>query len=191
MVYSELIPFYPEWNFDWFILINSTWSNSVFDFLLPLLRHKLTWIPLYLFIAGFLLKNHRTDGLWAILFCLASFGISNTLSAEVLKPVFKQERPCNDPNFNEQVQLRVKCGGGKSFPSAHATNHFALSFYLIIILARKYKWVIAPLIFWAALVSYAQVYVGVHYPVDVMAGALLGVLIGVLVGSVFNKVVKL
>ena len=187
----ELVSFYPDWNFEWFLRINSQWSNGFLDLVLPILRHKLTWIPLYILIAGFLIKTHKWDGLWAIIFVLISFAISNTLSAEILKPIYKIDRPCNDPDFKDEVTLRVHCGGGKSFPSAHATNHFALSLVLGVMLFKKYKWTLLPLLIWAGLVSYAQVYVGVHYPVDVLVGAAIGTLIGVLLGFTFNKMVRL
>jgi len=176
---------------EWFILINATWANALLDLVLPLVRHKYFWLPLYIFIAYFFIKKHHKNGVWALLFCFVCFGLSNTLSAEVLKPYFKLDRPCNDAQFKEHVVLRVDCGPGKSFPSAHATNHFALSFYLLLVLGRKYKWLMAPLVFWAALVSYAQVYVGVHYPLDVLVGALLGIIIGTGLGWVFNRLVGL
>lgn len=186
----SLEQFYPDWNFVWFYRINSFWSSPWLDAFLPLVRNKLFWAPLYAFIAVFLLSNHGKKGLWAIVFCLAAFAVSNTLSAEVLKPVFKQDRPCNNEVVQAYMVLRANCGGGKSFPSAHATNHFALSIYLWIVLRRKYRHTGFLLVFWAAMVSYAQVYVGVHYPVDVLAGAALGVAIGWLTGVFYNRVVR-
>ena len=183
--------FYPDWNYDWFILINSVWSSPFLEAVLPSLRHKLFWIPLYLFIISFLIINHQKKGIWAVAFCLLSFGLSNTISAEIMKPYFKIDRPCNDPVFKTHVETRIRCGGGKSFPSAHATNHFALSAYLFFILRRKYKKTFLPLALWAATVSYAQVFVGVHYPVDIMIGGAIGITIGFLVAKFYNLTVRL
>jgi undecaprenyl-diphosphatase len=191
MAFSELIPFYPEWNFDLFILINKEWTNPLFEAVLPWLRHKLFWVPLYIFLAWFYIKNHKMKGFWVLAACGISFAISNTLSAEIMKPIFAIDRPCNDPNFLDQVILRVNCGGGKSFPSAHATNHFALSLSLITMMWAKYKKAIIPLFLWAAVVSYAQVYVGVHYPVDVLVGGAIGSVIGLGVGLGYNRLVGL
>ncbi|MGB0429738.1 MAG: phosphatase PAP2 family protein [Bacteroidia bacterium] len=188
MAFSEIVPFYPEWNFDWFILINNEWTNPAAEAILPWLRHKLFWVPLYIFLAFFFVKRHKFNGFWALAACGVSFAISNTLSAEIMKPLFALDRPCNDPNFLDQVILRVNCGPGKSFPSAHATNHFALSFCLITMMWAKYKKAVIPLFLWAAVVSYAQVYVGVHYPVDVLVGGAIGSVIGIGVGLVYNKV---
>jgi undecaprenyl-diphosphatase len=84
------------------------------------------------------------------------------------------------------MRLLVQCGSGYSFPSTHATNHFAFALFMIGTLAQRYRWIVAPLIIWAAAIAYAQVYVGVHYPFDVLCGALLGSSIGIFVARVFR-----
>jgi undecaprenyl-diphosphatase len=71
----------------------------------------------------------------------------------------------------------VRCGSGFSFPSSHATNHFGLSAFIIFTLHHKNKWIIPLAIFWAILVCYAQLYVAVHYPIDILCGAILGITI--------------
>lgn len=178
MSFSDLIPFYPEWNFTWFLQINKGWANDFFDVIMPLARNKLFWLPFYVFITSFLLINLRKAGLYVLVVVLLSFAAANTMSAEIMKPTFKQDRPCNSEVFKEHVEVRVNCGPGKSFPSAHATNHFAIAVSLGVLLLGMGKWILLLGMLWAGLVSYAQVYVGVHYPVDVIAGALLGSVIG-------------
>lgn len=187
MGFSEYIAFYPEWNFDLFLLINSTWSHSWLDEILPLLRNMYFWAPLYLFIASFLVLNFQRKGVFAILGLLAVFAGTNTLSAEIMKPIFAQDRPCRNEVFKEHVVVRVHCGPGKSFPSAHATNHFGVSVFLSMIFFRRFVKSVPWLLLWAAAVSYAQVYVGVHYPVDVLVGAMLGTIIGVGIGWAYNR----
>jgi undecaprenyl-diphosphatase len=79
------------------------------------------------------------------------------------------------------------CSGGFSFTSSHAANHFGLAMFLFISLNplfKKYTWLFFV---WAAMIAYAQVYVGVHYPVDVLAGAIIGLLVGKLNGNIFKK----
>ncbi|MDX1685268.1 MAG: phosphatase PAP2 family protein, partial [Saprospiraceae bacterium] len=94
-------------------------------------------------------------------------------------------RPCNDESIKQEVILRARCGGGYSFTSSHATNHFGLSMVLFLLLGNRIAW--RWLIFlWAALVSYAQIYVGVHYPLDILGGAVLGVMLGYLVYATVN-----
>ncbi|MBT5990208.1 MAG: phosphatase PAP2 family protein, partial [Bacteroidetes bacterium] len=79
---------------------------------------------------------------------------------------------------------------GFSFPSSHATNHFAVAVYLTTLFYSKWKWILPLSILWAFSISYSQIYVGVHYPVDVVTGALLGTSIGLGVGIVPRKLIK-
>lgn len=81
-------------------------------------------------------------------------------------------------SFQDQMILRVRCGRSYSFTSSHATNHFALAVYIFFTLGgylRLFRW---PILAWAAIVSFAQIYVGVHFPLDIIFGAFLGILIG-------------
>ncbi len=87
-------------------------------------------------------------------------------------------RPCKVLEPSKDMHLLVPCGNGFSFPSSHATNHFAIATFLLLILGKIFRWIKIPLILWAGSISFAQVYVGVHYPLDVATGALLGVLVG-------------
>ena len=80
----------------------------------------------------------------------------------------------------DNVHFRVSCGGGYSFPSSHAANHFALAVFLIGIFGFAGQWQQKALLAWAGLIAFSQVYVGVHYPLDVICGAILGVLAGYL-----------
>lgn len=170
--------FYPDWNFIWFTWVNETAASAVLDAVLPVVRNKWIWTPLYILLLVYLWKAYKRKALWAILAIAGSFALANTLSAEVAKPYFAQPRPCHEETTEVSPKLRVKCGPGKSFPSAHATNHFAIAWCLSLLFWHKHKWVLPVGLFWAATISYAQVYVGVHYPVDVMAGALLGSVCG-------------
>ncbi|MBK8556199.1 MAG: phosphatase PAP2 family protein [Lewinellaceae bacterium] len=80
--------------------------------------------------------------------------------------------------MTEVVIRRVSCGGGYSFTSSHAANHFAVAVFLAAVFGGLSRWLRPGLLLWAAVISFAQVYVGVHYPGDVLAGALLGAIIG-------------
>ncbi|RZL15228.1 MAG: phosphatase PAP2 family protein, partial [Pedobacter sp.] len=73
---------------------------------------------------------------------------------------------------------RVPCGSGYSFPSAHATNHFGIAVFLILVFYKKWKPILPLGLLWAFSIAFAQVYVGVHYPVDIICGSLLGTLLG-------------
>lgn len=168
-----------------FLSINQGLSNPFFDFLMPILRNPYTWAPLYLFILIFAIKNYKKRGIIMILFFLLSFGLGDMISASVIKPQVMRVRPCNDVPFKEQVKVRVRCGSGYSMPSSHATNHFAMGVFLLMVFRKRWKPIIWLSILWAASISFAQIYVGVHYPGDVLVGTLLGILIGLFTSSIF------
>lgn len=113
-----------------------------------------------------------------ILFLLVTFGLGDFTSASIIKPEVMRVRPCNDVPFKEQVTTRVRCGSGYSMPSSHATNHFAIGVFILMLFRRQWKPIVWLSIVWAASISFAQIYVGVHYPGDILVGAMLGTAIG-------------
>jgi Membrane-associated phospholipid phosphatase len=169
-----------------FLAVNQGMSNVFFDWLMPILRNPYTWAPLYLFIIVFCVKNYKKRGALIVLFILITFAISDSVSSSLIKNSVQRVRPCNDIEFKEEVNIRVRCGSGYSFTSSHATNHFAMAVFLIIIFYRRWKHILWLALLWAGLISFAQVYVGVHYPLDVLSGALLGTIIGCITGNVFH-----
>ena len=118
-----------------------------------------------------------------------SAGFADFTSASIVKPMVKRLRPCNDPVVSKTDDLRLTaCGTGYSFPSTHATDHFAMAFFLIILFGKRWRWIWLWALLWAALITFAQVYVGVHYPIDVFCGALYGILVGWLFSLIFTKI---
>lgn len=170
-----------------FLLINQGLSNPFFDWLLPILRNPFTWAPLYLFLIIFFIKHYGKMGIIIVLCTLANFGISDAVSSHLVKKNIERVRPCNDVEFKDQVKLRVRCGSGYSFTSSHATNHFAMAFFWIVLFRRKWKHILWLGILWASLISFSQIYVGVHYPFDILGGAILGAAIGLFSGWVFQR----
>jgi membrane-associated phospholipid phosphatase len=171
--------------------VNTEWRCGFLDAVVPFLRNQWTWVPLYLFLLVFMTINFGRKGwLWCVGF-LITFAISDSVNSDLLKPFFHRTRPCNNPYLASIVHTLVPCGGGYSFPSSHAANHFSISIFSAITLQKKVKgiWIIA--IIWAMAVSYSQVYVGVHYPLDVTCGALLGIITGCLTGKSFNRYIHL
>jgi membrane-associated phospholipid phosphatase len=170
----------------WFYF-NTQWHNSFLDFFVPFLRNQWFWVPLYLFLALFMPSRFGKKGwIWCAFF-IASFAISDQVSAHLLKPMFHRIRPCNDPYFASIVHTIVPCGGGYSFPSSHASNHFAIGIFSAVTLNRLAKWVLPVAVLWAATVSFAQVYVGVHFPLDVTCGAVIGIVTAIGTGKIYNR----
>lgn len=186
-----------EWDTWLFGLVNGQWRAEWLDILLPIVRNKLTWIPLYVLITAILFwKYNWQQALGMLLLTALAILLADQLSSELIKKSVMRIRPCNDPDLQEQLQLLVHCGSGYSFTSSHATNHFALATLFIQFLAplvkhKGYKkLLIAGLLLWATSVAYAQVYVGVHYPLDVLAGALSGSLLGLVLCWLYKKIIS-
>ena len=162
-----------------FRFFNSLIANSFFDIIMPLIRFGPVWIPLYIFFGVFLIYNFRLKGLYIILFGAIAVLASDQFCAAFLKPLVHRLRPCYDPDLAGQVRLLLSsCGGQFSFPSNHASNHFTIALFLISILPHDIKWLKPLLLSWAFSVAFAQVYVGVHFPLDVICGAIIGSMIG-------------
>ncbi|MGQ0739800.1 MAG: phosphatase PAP2 family protein [Bacteroidota bacterium] len=177
-----------KWDQALFKKINSDWANPLFDTVMPFLRTSLNWAPLYLFVLVLVLHNFKLKGLWWALFFLVTVSLTDMTGTYVFKHNILRLRPCRDPEFFQQVRLLLEnCSGGSSFTSNHAANHFGMAAFFFISFRHIIgKWAWLGLI-WAASIAYAQVYVGVHYPLDVLAGALLGLTFGCITGHLFNK----
>lgn len=171
-----------------FIKINSGFTNPLFDNLMPFMRYALNWAPLYLFLGAFALLNYKGKGAWWILFFISTIALTDMTGNHLFKQNFERIRPCGDPDFFYHVRLLVNhCSTGYSFISNHAANHFGLAAFFFLTakpLLKNWAWIAFA---WAGLIAYAQVYVGIHYPFDILAGALLGLLFGTLTGTLFNK----
>ncbi len=174
-----------------FELINGKWHFPLFDYLLPYWRSKYFWFPFYVFLLSFLVINFKKAGLYIVVGLLFSLSISDVISSHIVKKSVKRVRPCNDVTISNDVRILVRCGSGYSFTSSHAANHFSMAFFLIFSLGRILKRIKLPLLFWAASIAYAQVYVGVHFPTDIFGGAILGSFIGSLCGYFLFKNLKL
>ena len=167
--------------------VNIQWRAPLLDLIMPFMRNQWTWVPVYFFLLLFMPSRFSKKGwMWCLLFFI-SFVISDQISASLLKPFFERLRPCNNPALANIRHIIVPCGSGYSFPSSHAANHFSISVFSAVTLGYRYKWIWPVGILWAATVCYSQVYVGVHFPADVICGAIIGILAGTLTGRIFNR----
>jgi membrane-associated phospholipid phosphatase len=162
------------------------WRSTFLDALTPYIRNQFTWVPLYLFLAVFMPYNFGRRGwLWCIGFLLC-FAFADIISGTLIKPWVERVRPCNDPRFMHLTRLIVPRSSGWSFPSSHAANHFALGAFSAVTLHGRLKWFWPFPMCWALAVAYAQVYVGVHWPTDVIGGGLMGLIIGFVIAKLFD-----
>ena len=175
-----------------FSLINGQWHNSFLDTLLPFVREPMIWVPFYFFLIVFTSLNFKKRGLiWVVCFAITVM-LSDYISSTFLKEAIMRLRPCQDPAMINHLRLLVNgCPGNPSFPSSHAVNHFAVAMFIFITFKKRVSKWWGLLFFWAFLISYAQVYVGVHFPIDVTCGAILGCLLGYWPAILFNNRVGL
>lgn len=170
-----------------FFWINRDCVNPFFDAILPLTRNMFFWAPLYVFLIAFFLLNFGKRGWWMLGLVVLTFACTDFLSSSLIKPWVGRLRPCNDEELRAWVRLLVQCGGGKSFTSSHATNHFGFGVLVGLMLRPYFRWALYVFVLWAGTISLAQVYVGVHYPLDVVAGGLVGSSIAWLMWQLFRK----
>jgi membrane-associated phospholipid phosphatase len=180
-----------QWDTALFHWINDGWSNPILDLILPAARNKYLWMPLYVFCLSWILFNLSLKQCgYVIFFVIVSIFASDTISSKLIKYQVQRPRPCHEQQMDPPVIQRVSCGSGYSFTSSHAANHFCIAAFFITVFGsamRRWKhlwWV------WASMISLAQVYVGVHYPFDVLGGGLLGTIIGMSMGVMCRHLIR-
>ncbi|WP_341839874.1 phosphatase PAP2 family protein [Chitinophaga caseinilytica] len=170
-----------------FTFIHADASSSMLDGGMKLLRNALTWIPLYAFVLYWVLRHQRKYAAQFILMTIVCFAITDYGSASILKPLFARIRPCFDPDLQGKVRGLIDCGGQFSLPSSHASNHFGLAtfWFMAVFRLEGKRWNLLWL--WAFAVCYAQVYVGKHFPFDIVAGAVYGAAVGAACAYFFDR----
>lgn len=174
-----------------FFLINGRWHTGWLDALLPFTRNPYFWAPLYLFLLLFMVINFKRKGVWWVVFFILTFGVTDFITGNIIKDLTVRMRPCNDPYLSQFTRSLVPCSGHHCFPSNHASNHTALALFIFMTLKDylgKWTWVI---FLWAFTVCYAQMYVGQHYPSDILAGILIGLFFGSITSAIFNRKIGL
>ncbi len=168
------------------------WLNGMhspfWDGIMLFASGKLTWLPLYLIIIYFLARRYQWKTIWWLVAVASVIILSDQLSVHLFKNVFQRLRPCHEPSLNGLIHLVRGCGGKYGFVSSHAANTFGVATFLSFLFLRKSATI--GLILWAAFVSYSRIYLGVHYPADVIVGGMLGAAVGYLVWLAINLAIN-
>jgi membrane-associated phospholipid phosphatase len=175
--------------FDYWLFskINQQWTSSFFDSFFILIREAEFWAPFYLFLLFFAVLNFSKKGWWWILGFILTVSLSDIISSHIIKEVIFRPRPCADSVIGPYVRFIARyCPVSSSFTSSHACNHFAMANFIFLTLKPTGRWW-GLIYFWAACISYAQVYVGVHYPSDIFCGAIVGLFIGYYMSRFFTS----
>jgi undecaprenyl-diphosphatase len=158
------------------LLFLNSLNSPFFDKVMYTISGKVIWIPLYLTILIYLGVKYKRKFLIIVLFIILAATLADQISV-MFKNYFLRLRPCHDPELQGLVHLvKGECGGMYSFVSSHASNSFNVA--LISLLFIKKRWFSISIIIWALVVGYSRIYLGVHYPGDVICGSILGALIG-------------
>ena len=161
--------------------INSDWADQIMLFL----SGKWEWAPLYLLLLYLVFSKYKWKGLWFVIVIGLTITLSDQITSGFMKPFFERLRPSRDPSLEGLVHLVDGYTGGEyGFASSHASNSFAIATLMFLCLRDKYSRLIW-LFLWAFLVSYSRLYLGVHYPLDLLAGAGVGTIIAWLLSKVW------
>ncbi len=175
---------------DIFLLINGA-HNIFFDEVMWWVSKAITWLPVYFLLLFFIIKKYKTGSVFIILLIALLITLSDMSSVHLFKNVFQRLRPCHAPDLQGLVHIiHNKCGGKYGFVSSHAANFFGIATYFFLILRKDHFSFSVLLFVWATLIAYSRVYLGVHYPADIFAGALLGILCGFAVYSIYLYIIK-
>ncbi len=162
-----------EFDKELFLYLNS-FHTSFWDTIMLMITRKETWVPLYLIIVYFFIKNYRSKSVLVILFLALTVVASDQISV-LIKESVQRLRPVYEPSIEHLVHNVFRKGGLHGFVSSHAANMFAIfGFTSLIFKNRRYLFL---MLFWALAISYSRIYAGVHYPLDILGGATLGWLI--------------
>lgn len=167
-----------------FLAINGL-HNAPWDSIMWWISGRFTWWPFYLLILAYLGVTKKFELLPMILFIAVGITLTDQTSVHLFKNVFHRLRPCHEPLLEGMVHLvNNKCGGQYGFISSHASNAFGVA--LLVISWSHRNWMTAVMLTWALLVGYSRIYLGMHYPGDVIVGGLWGAICGWLMGRLYQ-----
>jgi len=171
---------------DVFLYLNNL-GNSSWDEFWKFVSYKFSWIPFYAFLLFLIWKNFGWKKTLVILLLTALMIIAADQLTNLLKDNIKRLRPCFTQDL-EGLMRPIGCerSGQYGFTSAHSANHFALAIFLGLIFKSQIKWFIYFLMIWAGVVAYSRIYLGVHFPLDIICGSIIGILFGWLSFKFYN-----
>ena len=164
------------------------WHTPALDQFFFWMSEKWIWIPLYAWLFILYYRNFPGKILYVILAVALLITLSDQVASGLLKNLVHRIRPCHVPGLAPKIHLvNGYCGGTYGFVSSHAANTFALASFFLLTLGKRYGLIAMLLFAWAFVVSLSRIYLGVHYPGDVIGGAVTGIIFAFFVAAVFRK----
>lgn len=171
-----------------FLFLNGIHS-PFFDVIFQWITERNSWIPFYIILTVLVFIKFKWRGLILAPFIAIVIIFADQISVNFFKEVFLRLRPCHNPEIKDLVHtINGACGGNYGFVSSHASNTFAFAVFIGFIFKKHISWMLYFMLVWASVVSYSRIYVGVHYPGDVLGGILLGSTIGFLIWNVLRYI---
>jgi len=169
-----------------FLFLNAR-HTAFFDAVMWLFSDKLFWVPLYVWFLWILHKRYPKH-YWTVIITIILMVITSDQLCNLAKDGFMRLRPSQEPQLQSLVHVVNNYRGGMyGFYSGHSSNAFAVAFFMIAIIAKQRKYIIAVSLIYAILTAYSRIYLGVHYPGDILAGAIIGVFLGTGFAFAHNK----
>lgn len=156
--------------------LHTPWNDGI----MMALTEGIYWLPLFLLVIGAIIYRYKLDALVVISYIIIVIILTDQVSSSILKPWIGRLRPSHDPELKDIVHIVNGYRGGLySFVSSHAANSFGVATLLFLAVKNRISWIWVMFI-WASIFAYTRIYLGVHYPLDIICGALLGALIAYL-----------
>lgn len=160
-----------------FLFLNGLHSIT-WDWIMFMISNKFVWIPLYAYFVYFIFTRTQKKIL-VLITVIAMVAITDICASQIAKPTFERLRPCHDSSLENVHTVNNKCGKQYGFFSSHASNVFGLATFFFLLFKSKntkknYLWL---LYLWAFATGYSRIYLGVHFPLDVITGFVCGFLV--------------
>lgn len=153
--------------------------TPVLDQVMVVVSDRNTWFPVYALLIVGLVYLYRRPAMLLLPLLILAVSLADSITSRIFKPFFARPRPCHEPHLAPLLHLPDGCGGQFGFLSSHAANSMALAVFLVVVLpAGRFRAGKLAVFLWALLLSYSRMYLGAHYPTDVLGGAALGAVLG-------------
>jgi undecaprenyl-diphosphatase len=166
-----------EWDRELLLYLNGFHADWL-DPAMLWMTETLFWLPLYIFLLYLIFKTYKKDG-WIVLLGIAiTIFLTDRITSGFMKPYFHRLRPSQEPTLVGLVHLVKQYKGGLyGFASSHAANTLGTAMYFFLVFRKQMKWIVW-LFPWAVVMTYTRIYLGVHYPGDILVGGIVGLLSG-------------
>jgi undecaprenyl-diphosphatase len=173
-----------------FLFLNG-FNSPFFDSVMWIISAHGTWIPLYIFlIIMIFIKLPVKSGAVALISLLLVVAIADRFTSGFMKPHFERLRPSHEKSLEADIHLlkksngKVYRGGRYGFASSHSANSFGIAMFIFLLFGRSWYWIFI----WASVVAYSRIYLGVHYPADILVGGFIGLISGYLLYQIYRKI---